>query len=156
MVCVGTGQHVPGSKGALALGVVGPELEGRCKTDPCERLADLESAEQQPPGLRVVGGGQPSRLGARQCWRARRDRRQRVPDIWPERIDRGGAARAQAAGQGSERREEPPQKQRGSAAVGPGQSVSLHFDVCRMNLFSSNQLTSPLEHPDHLQAGLGV
>lgn len=39
-------------------------LEGRCKTDTCEWLADLESAEPQPPGLRVAGGGQPSRLGA--------------------------------------------------------------------------------------------
>lgn len=52
---------------------------------------------------------------------------QSLPDIWPERRDRGGAAWAKAAGQGYERREEPPQKQLGSAAAGLGQSICVHL-----------------------------
>lgn len=56
-----------------------------------------------------------------------------------------------SAGQGSgpelrRGRKSPPQKQPGSVAVGLGKRICLHFDICRMNLFSSNQLTNILEN----------
>lgn len=60
-------------------------------------VVDLESAEQQPSGLLVAVGGQ-HRLGAEAAPAGRRDKMQRLPDIWPWK-DRGGEVQAKAWGQ---------------------------------------------------------
>lgn len=79
---------------------------------------------------------------------------QRSPDTWPERTDGVGQPGPRQRASAKERQEEPPQKQRGSAAVGLGQSMCLHFDVCRMNLFSSNRLTSLLGNDTEITSEL--
>lgn len=142
-----------GTKASLR-GIVDPQVELRCETDTCEWLV----WRVQSNSLGILGGSGRIERKARGLGSPsgpRRDKMQRLPDIWPWKDrQRWGSPGQGSRPELSRGRKSLLQKQRGSAEIGPGKRICLLFDICRMHLFSSNQLTNLLENDTEITSKL--
>lgn len=133
--------------------IVDLELEVRCKADSCEWLV----WRVQNNNFKIFGGSGRTAQRVRSQgspWYAQMGRDAEIARHLTPKGQRWGSP---GQGNGPELRrgrKSPPQKQPGSVAVGLGKIICLHFDICRMNLFSSNQLTNLLENDTEITSKL--